>query len=195
MNALVWAGSILAILTYFPLCKGIRSGEVRQNLFTWVLWAILDGIAAATIIAQEGEGNFLLPVAFTIGSAITSFFIFRSKNKISWTRFETMVALLIVVSMGVWYFSGNEAGTIASTTAVIIAGIPQLVDAWKKPQEMPFFEYVGFSIASSLSMAGGKDWSIGERFFPASVAILCFVIAVLSARKFWLKKEPESRAT
>jgi hypothetical protein len=190
VNVLVWAGGMLAILTYFPLWKGIKSGKVKQNLFTWLLWAILDGIVAVTIIAQNG--NFLLPVAFTVGSVITSFFIVGSKNKVSWTWFETMVVLLVVSSMGVWHFSGDRVATIASTIAVTIAGIPQLIDAWKKPKDMPILEFVSYTIANGLSTAGGKNWSISERLFPASGTVFCLLIVVFSARKFWQKKGLEN---
>ncbi len=190
MNTLILTGSILAVLTYFPLWKGIRSGEVRQNLLSWVLWAILDGVVAATIIAQKG--NLLLPVTYAVGSTITSFLIIRSGKKASWTWFETMVALLVVVSMGVWYLSGDKVATVASTMAMVVAGIPQLVDAWKKPQDMPFFVFVSYFIANCLSTAGGKNWSIEERFYPAFATLYCFVMLIFSARKLWLKRELKS---
>jgi hypothetical protein len=144
----------------------------------------------ATIIAQKG--NFLLPAAYTAGSAITSFLIVKSGNKTSWTWFETMVASLVVISMGVWYLSGDKVATVASTTAMVVAGIPQLVDAYKKPQDMPFLVFVSYLIANGLSTAGGKGWSIGERFYPASATLYSFVAVVFSARKLWLKREPES---
>jgi len=38
MNALVWTGSILALLTYYPLWKQIKSGKAKQNFLTWALF-------------------------------------------------------------------------------------------------------------------------------------------------------------
>lgn len=187
MDALVWAGSILALLTYFPLWKQIVSGKAKQNLLTWVLWGVLDTVVAATIIVQGG--SFLLPVTYGMGSIVTAFFILKSGNKTTWTWFETMVATLTIASMVIWYFSGSKIATVASTTAMLIAGIPQLIDAWKKPQDMPFLAYISYSIANCLSVAGGKSWAIEERFYPASAAIFCFLIATLAARKFWPKPE------
>lgn len=187
MNALIWAGSILALLTYFPLWKQIRSGKAKQNFLTWALWSALDAVVAATIIVQEG--NFLLPVVYTIGGTLTVYFILKAGNKAAWTWFETMVASLTIVSMVIWYFSGKKMATIASTTAMLIAGIPQLVDAWRKPQDMPILVYSSYFIANYLSMAGGKSWVVEERFYPASAAVFCFLIAVLATRKFWLKQE------
>ena len=188
MNTLVWAGSILALLTYFPLWKQIRSGEAKQDVRTWELWCTLDASVAATIIVQGG--NFFLPVVYTIGGLISVFLIWKFGNKATWTWFETIISSLSIVSMVIWYLSGSKVATIASTTAMLIAGIPQLIDAWKKPQDMPILAYSSYFIANCLSTAGGKSWVIEERFYPASAAIFCFLIAALALRKFLPKPTP-----
>ena len=188
MSVFVWAGSILALLVYFPLWKQIVSGEAKQNLLTWALWATLDFVVAATIIVQGG--NFLLPITYGVGSLVTVYFIWKSGNKAAWTWFETMVATLTIASMVIWYFSGGKVATIASTTAMLVAGIPQLIDAWKKPQEMPIVAYFGYFVANCLSAAGGKSWAIEERFYPIGAAIFCLLIATFALRKFWGKRKP-----
>ena len=186
MNTFILAGSILAILTYFPLWRQIRNGEVKQNFLTWVLWGTLDVVVAATIIVQHG--SFLLPTAYGVGSAITVVFIVKSGNRASWTWFETMVVLLVFASIVIWYFSGSKVATIASTMAMLIGGIPQLIDAFKKPHEMPFLAYSSYFAANCLSVAGGKNWSIEERFYPISAAVFCLFIALLATRKFSQKQ-------
>lgn len=187
MSVLSLAGSILAILIYFPLWNQIRTNRVRQNYLAWILWASLDTIAAATIIAQHG--SFFLPLTYAVGGAITALFILRTGVRASWTWLETSTLCLVFTSMAIWYFSGSKVATIASTTAMNLAGIPQLIDAWKKPQEMPFGAYAGYFVANCLATAGGKTWSVEERFFPAAGVIFCLVIVLFSARKFWLKSK------
>lgn len=189
MNVWILAGSVIAILTYFPLWKQIGSGKADQNFLTWALWGILDAVVAATIIVQVG--NFLLPLVYAIGGLVTATFIFRSRNKTSWTWFETLVAFLTIASMVIWYFSGGKIATVASTTAMAIAGAPQFVDAWKKPRAMPLLAYFSFFIANCFSTVGGKSWTIEERFYPAVCVIICFLLVVLSARKYLL--EPKQR--
>ena len=192
MNALVLAGSIVAILTYFPLWKQIRSGKARQNLLTWALWGALDAIVAATIIVQHG--SWLLPVAYTFGSGLTVVIIMRQGDKASWTWFETMVASLALVSMVVWYLTTNVIATVASTSAMLIAGMPQLKDAWQKPEEMPLGAYASYFVANLLCTAGGADWSIKERFYPASAALFCLIITMLAARRLWQRPASEASA-
>ena len=181
MSILTWLGSILAMLTYFPFWKQIRTGKVKQNIFSWVLWGALDAVASATIIVQKG--NFLLPLVYAVGSLLTVFFLVKADNKARWTWFETLVATLVVASMVIWYLSGDKVATVASTMAMLISGIPQLVDAWKKPHEMPFLAYCSYFVANCLTTAGGANWSIKERFYPVAAAIFCGLIAALSARR------------
>jgi hypothetical protein len=188
MNAFAWTGSILALLTYFPLWAQIKRKSVKQNLLTWALWAVLDIIVMASIIVQKG--NFLLPVAYTIGSTVTVFVIFKSGDKSSWSWFETLITTLVIICVAVWYTSGSKAATVASAMAMVVASVPQIIDAWKNPLDMPVLVYFSCFIANCLSIAGGKNWSIEERFYPVVVTIICFVIFVISARKFWLKPVP-----
>lgn len=187
MNIYIFLGSLLAILTYFPLWKQIWSGEARQNIFTWTLWGVLDGAAFVAIMLQNG--SYLLPLAYTVGSFITVILILRSKDKPNWTWFETMVSLLVLCTMGIWYFSGVRTAIIAGSMASVIATIPQLTDAWKAPQEMPLMVYLSYLIANCLSTMGGKCWSIEERFFPFTGALICFLMVAFSMRRFLPKRK------
>ena len=87
------------------------------------------------------------------------------------------------MSVVVWYLTTDATATIASTCAMLIAGVPQIKDAWRKPQEMPLAVYAMYMVANILCTAGGADWSIKERFYPASAAVFCLLITALSARK------------
>ena len=185
MNALTLAGSALALLTYFPLWKQIRSGSVKQNLLTWALWSTLDAVIAGTIIVQKG--SFLLPVVYALGGSMTVFFIARSRSKARWTWFESMVSFLVLASMVIWYVSGSKVATVASTVAMLIAGIPQIADAWKKPKDMPLMAYSSYFVANCLSTAGGKNWSIEERFYPVSAGAFCLLIPVLAAWRVFVR--------
>ncbi len=185
MNALVIIGSIIAVIAYFPLWREISLKQVEQNLLTWILWFALDIIITITIIFQNG--SFLLTATYTVGSLITAILICKSKSKISWTWFESFVTALVTTSMIIWYFSGDKAATVTATAAMLIAGIPQLVDAYKNPHGMPLLVYGAYMIANSFSLAGAADWSVKERLYPASALIYCLLIFIFSIRKFWIK--------
>jgi uncharacterized membrane protein len=189
MNVYAWSGSILAILTYFPFWHQILKKKVSQNFITWMLWCILDVIAAVSIIFQRG--NFFLPAAYTAGGLVVVLCIIKTGNRAFWSRFDTLVSFLVAVCMIIWYFSGDKMATVASGIAGVIAAFPQTRDAWKKPQEMPFLVYVSYLIANILSVAGGKNWSVEERFYSMACTALCAVMIIFTVRKFWQKPKTD----
>jgi hypothetical protein len=189
VSNLTLAGSVIGIAVYVPLCISILRGKVKQNLATYLLWALLDYVAAASIFYQHG--NYLLTAAFALGSTFAALSIIRSKN-FQWTWFETMVASLVVACIIVWAASGAYVATIASTTAVVIAGIPTVVECYKKPWDNSFSTFFGFFVANVLGTIGGKEWSVIERLYPAVCTIYALLIVILIARKFWIKPELQS---
>ncbi len=191
MSTLSEAGAVVAILIYFFLCFQVLTGKSKQNFATWALWAMIDAIAATTIIIQGG--NYLLPAIYSLGSAAVTLSILRSKN-FAWTWFETMVACFVVICLVVWGISGPWTATIASTLAMVIAGIPLTVESYRRPWEQSFFIYLGYTVANILSTFGGKDWSVEERFYPASCFILCLIIVVFTSRKFWMQRAPQDQS-
>lgn len=163
----VVAGCATTSITYVFLCHLLRKGRAVQNITTWLLWAALDIVIGASVIYQGGNWPFIaVYVAGCVAVAIT---IFRSST-VFWTWYETAVAISVFVCMIVWAFSGAWAATVIGTIAVVIAGVPQFIDILKRPWENPILIYIGFLVGNIFSTAAGKDWSVGERLYPASMA-------------------------
>lgn len=181
MNIWQFTSVILALGLYVPLAVQILRGSVKQNLATFVLWGLLDGIAGASLYVQGG--NYQLPFAYMSGCMLTIGCILKSRT-FSWTSFETKVSFLVVVSIVAWMVSGPYMATIFSTTAVVLAGIPQVKDSWKNPEHSPFMLYIGYTVANLLSTIGGKMWTVEERLYPFSCFLLCLVIVGVTSRKY-----------
>jgi hypothetical protein len=98
---------------------------------------------------------------------------------------------MVIICLVGWKMSGPWLATILSTTGVVLAGFPQLKDAWKTPREMPLVIYVGYTIVNILSTMGGSSWTVEERLYPATCAVLCAVIVLVSLKKFF-QMETES---
>lgn len=186
MNSLIISSTIVAFVVYILLCVQLISSKAKQNLGTWILWTILDAIAAGTLIVQHG--NYLLPVAYTIGSTVVVICIIKSKNFETWTLFESFITLLVIVCIVVWASSGAKVATIASSLALVIAGAPQLRESYRRPWDTPILIYAGYFLANSLATLGGKNWSIEERFYPACAGIYCLLVAIVAVRKLWIKQ-------
>jgi hypothetical protein len=170
----------LAILAYILLIVALLRTTTEQSFAAFLLWALLDGIATVTIILQHG--NYWLALANTIGATIITLLLVY-KKQVSWLWVESTTALLVVICLVIWYTAGEQAGIIASSLAVVMASIPQMVDTYRKPEATPRVVYLVFLIANIIAFISGTAWTIEERFYAGCSVFLCSVIVVFSLRR------------
>ncbi len=162
------------MLMYIPLIKGVITNQIKQPFAMWLLWTLLDGTTLISVLAQGGNWP-ILAFYTTMSILITSILLF--KKQYGWGKFETLIASLVISCMLIWAISGPKIATIVGTIAIVIATFPMFRDAWKDPKSNPWKIWLGFSLANGLSTAAGTMWSIEERFYSTSCAILCILIA------------------
>lgn len=171
---------IIAIIAYIPLVSGIIRNKVEQSFAAFLLWTLLDSIATITTFLEHG--NYWLPFSNVVGT-ITVTLLLVVKRKVSWSWIENMTVVLVLICLAVWYYAGEQAGIIASSLAVVIASVPQMVDTFKKPSSTPVLSYIIFFIANTVSFYAGRSWTIEERFYAGCSMFLCLVIIVFALRR------------
>lgn len=175
----VLSGAI-GIVAYVLLIIALLHTKTEQSFAAFLLWALLDLIAAVTTILADG--NYGMALANAIGSTVITVLLII-KKQVSWSWVESMTATLVVICLIVWYAAGEKAGIIASSLAVVIASVPQMVDTYKKPEATPTLIYLVFLTAYIVSLIAGKAWTIEERFYPCCSIFLSVVIVIFSVRK------------
>lgn len=180
MNYLQVAGGVVGLVAYVFLIIALMRSSTEQSFAAFLLWAMLDLIATITTIIEGG--NYWLALSNAIGSTVITLLLIR-KKQVSWSWIESATATLVVVCLVVWYTTGEQAGIIASSLAVLLASIPQMVDTYKKPEATPTRAYLVFLVANIISFVAGSAWTIEERFYQACGIVLCVVIAGFSMRK------------
>jgi hypothetical protein len=171
---------IIGFIAYIPLILAIVKNKASQSFAAFLLWALLDTIATVTTFLEHG--NFWLPFSNVVGASTVTVLL-AAKRQVSWSWVETMTAILVVICLAIWYFTGEQAGIIASSLAVVMASIPQMVETYRKPESTPTFAYSIFFTANTVSFFGGESWTIEERFYAACSMFLCLAIIVLSRRR------------
>jgi hypothetical protein len=172
---------IIGISGHIILFVGLLKTKIKQSFAAFMLWAMLDIIATITIIMEDG--NCWLPLGNAVGSTVITVLLVV-KRQISWSWIETMTAILVIICLIIWFVAGDKFGLIASSLAIVISGIPQMADTYKKPWATPTGTYIIFLIASTLSFVAGKSWTIDQRFYPGCGMFLCLVIVLFSMKKF-----------
>ena len=171
---------IVAFLAYIPLAFGIFRDTAKQSFAAFLLWAMLDTIAVVTTWIEQG--HHWLALGNVIGSTVITVLLIV-KKQVSWSRIESITALLVIICLAIWYSMGETAGIIASSLAVLIASFPQMVETYRNPSGTPQTAYMIFLCGNILSLFAGREWTIEERFYAACSTFLCAVILLLSTGK------------
>ena len=199
MNTLALAGGLLGLLVFIPLCINVWQRTITQNLATFLLWGLLDGLAAAS--TYQAGGNYVLPALYAIGSiAVIACILLRSRS-ISWTWVETFCSVMALVCVAIWMnwdkqhfivlpLSTAQIVIVLSSTALFIASMPMLKDAIVDPKTSAPLSYLGYTIANGLSTAAGASWAVEERFYASAAVVATTLIFLAGSRKWLAQQKP-----
>jgi len=180
-----WSSGLLGLAMYVPLVVDvIRRRGVGHSFAMWSLWAMLDSIATASLVVQQG--NFLLTGGFALGSILLTLLLLRYR-RFKWGSLEWVVSMLVLLCLALWLFAGPGTATIATTLAIVTASVPGLVELWRAPDPLAARIWAGFFVANCLALLGGESWSIQERFAPAAFALQTLVMFLAGNRR-WLNR-------
>jgi len=182
------SSGVLALLMIVPLvASAIRQNGAGQSLAMWALWALLDTTVTVSLIAQGG--NFWLTAGFTLGSLVLAG-VLLVKGRFFWSWVESLIAALVVVCLVIWKLSGPQVATVATTVAIVIAGVPGMIELWRSPQRAQALVWAGYTAANLLALVGGTAWSLEERFAPAVFAVQTLGLTIIG-----LRRKPQVSAT
>lgn len=177
LDHLQLAAGIIGICAYVPMTVGIIRNTARQSFAAFFLWGLLDTIAMLGAIFQDG--NFWL-AASNVAGATTIATLLLLKKQFEWSVTETLTCLLVAICLLIWYQAGNVSAIMASSVAVVLAGIPQMAHSWRNPRDTPVISYAMWLTANILSFFAGKTWTIEERFYAACSVLLCLSILCIT---------------
>jgi hypothetical protein len=168
---------IVGFCAYIPLTVGILRNKVRQSFAAFFLWGLLDSIAMISAILVQG--NFWL-AASNVAGAFTIAALLLLKKQYEWSRTETLTCVMVAACLVIWYNAGHTVALVASSVAVVIAGIPQMAHTRRSPRDTPVGVYGIWMVANVLSLVAGKHWTIDERFYAACGIVLCLSILCIT---------------
>ena len=175
------ASVLLALVLFVPMFRRIRAeGGIGQSGVTWLLWAALDLVLIASLVAQDG--NYWLIAALVAGDlSIVALLVWL--RRFSWGRFETAVLALVAACVGVWQLAGPRLATVAVTAAVCLAGLPGLVALAREPDRPTARIWAGYAIANVLAFCGGTSMTLEQRLTPAALTLYSLAMVAAGLRR------------
>jgi len=182
---------IIGFCAYIPLTIGILRNTARQSFAAFFLWGLLDTIAMISAILVHG--NFWLAASNVAGAFLIAVLLLV-KEQYEWSRTETLTCVMVAACLVIWYSAGHTVALVASSVAVVIAGIPQMAHTRRNPRDTPVSAYGIWTLANVLSLIAGKRWTVDERFYAACSIVLCLSILCIAWVPMFQQKvaSPES---
>jgi hypothetical protein len=174
------AGGLLFAATTIAFAVTLLMRDIPQNIASWTTWTVLDILVVASTVAA-GNKRPWLQICMTVADSLIVFIIIK-KGIWHWDAVETISTCGATLALYFWWKFGPKSAVVATTIAVVIAGIPTVHDAWLKPALASWWMWAGTSVACLLSTVGAKAWTIEDRLFPIVCLIFNLIMFILVIR-------------
>lgn len=176
---------LLTFVAYIPYYRDILKGKTHPHIYTWSLWGLLTIlIVALQFIGGAGPSTWVTAAAgvMCIGVIILGF----KGGKKYITKSDTAIALLALLAIIFWLFVDQPVvSLILVIVADLLAFIPTIRKAWKKPYTETLSLYVTNSIRFLLALAAVETYT-----FLSAGWIIAWVVAnvIFSILIVWRRK-------
>lgn len=178
--AALWGltGAILALISLVPYVVATLRGTNKPHIFTWIIWAILTGVAfAVQVVEGAGPGAWSTGITSALCFLISVIAIRHGEKHI--TRMDWACFILALAALPIWLATDNPAAAVVWVTLIdALAYIPTLRKVWHKPHEEMLFTPVIANVKHVFSLLGMVNYSIATCFYPVSLLLFNGTLAL-----------------
>lgn len=180
--------SILAIVNVLPYIRDVYRRKTKPRVVSWFTWSLLTGIGCA---ASFSDGQYAAGILLLLSSLETITVVvlgWRLGDK-SFEFFDIACQISVVAGLVLWLvFNSPSVAVIAAVVIDVIASLPTLRHAWKKPFEETAITFFLGSMAALFTLLAAKNYRITAIAFPTYLLIMNFLIsAVIYTRQHKLR--------
>ncbi len=176
----------IGLLGYAFYVRGILQGKVKPHAFSWFTWAVLTAIAFFAQVADGGGGGAWvtgITAICSIGFAIVGL---GKSARVYISTVDWAFFICALISIPVWYFSGNPLLSVIIITIVDAAAFaPTFRKGFYNPETENVWTYAlsGIKFIFAIFALGSFTWTTA--LYPVSLVLAnsAFVIVLLWRRQ------------
>ena len=176
---------VLIVAASVPYIVDMLKGKTKPHLYTWLVWSITTGIAAAGVF--YGNGGY--PALTTGVGAALSFIIFFLSFKYGTKDITTGDKLALgfcLVAILIWVGLHNPLGSVVLAAAIDIAAYwPTVRKTYTAPWSEPLFSWALWIATPFFSILALSAYNIFTlvNYVPIIVVNIAFLALCLIRRK------------
>ena len=173
--------SVLAGMLYLvgfgPYIRGIFRGETKPAKASWIIWAILDVVMLAAMIAKESVNGQIIGAA--MGACTVAILALRYGLP-GWSIIDRLCLLGAALGIALWWlFREPTVGLVVSTTVILIGSSPTFVSAWKDPTREDRTPWMLYFLSCLLALAAFPAWTWEDASQPIAFTLIESVMMYL----------------
>lgn len=170
---------ILAVISYIPYFRDMLSGKTKPHAFSWLIWAVLNGIAYIGLVLDKG-GAGSWPLGFTVLAMTAIFLVSLKKGERDIRPFDWFCLIAAGFALIPWLLADSPLISIILVTIIDLLGfMPTIRKVYKKPHEETLFTHVLSTIKYGLILVALQAYSAVTVIFPLAVFIADALLVVL----------------
>lgn len=170
---------ILAVYCLFPYYVAILKRKAKPHIFTWVIFGLITGIAAAIQFA-EGGGPGAWVVALNGCLCMTVVLLSLKYGEKRITRGDWVAFIIALGAIPIWLLSNNPTLAVLILLGIeIFAYYPTVRKSWMKPHEEVVQTWLLSSLTFFLSVVALEEFMFTTAAYPAFVSMVNFMMVVM----------------
>ncbi len=174
---------LAGFLAFVPYIFDTLNHRTKPNKATWIIWAALGAIIAASYWSAGARDTAWVPIGYAVGILAVAALSLRYGDE-GWTALDWACLLGAGAGLALWQLTNEPVFALYLTTSVDAVGaVPTIAKTWRKPESESRAAWALFLLANSLNLLAIREWTLAMAIYPAYVFILSLVMNALIWRR------------
>ncbi len=168
-----------------PYAWYMVQGRLKPHVFSWVIWTLTTGIAAAAQTAEHAGAGAWGQWASAGGCGLAVIMALRYGEK-RIVRSDWIAFTIALCAIPVWLLTQNALLAVLIVTAIDLVGYyPTFRKSYVRPHQEAVFNYIASNSIYLLSLSAITDYSLTNILFQAAalLANTSLVVMILWRRR------------
>ncbi len=135
-------------------------GSVQPHVYTWIIWTITQGIAAAGVYYGNGGWTAYGMGIGTCMLGLVALLSLRHGTK-HITRADTTLFCGALVGLCVWIFTEHKLAAVLLATGIDLLGyIPTIRKTWAHPESESLIMWCMYIVSTFLALGGLLEYNL-----------------------------------
>lgn len=182
-SAIGLLAGIIGFLSFIPYILETLNRKISPNRATWIIWAVLGVIIAASYYLAGARATAWVPAAYAVGIVVMALLTLKYGEG-GWTKLDKACLAGAGAGLVLWAVTSDPVLPLYLTIGIDAVGaIPTIKKAYERPESESRLSWLMYVVANTLNLFAITEWTLVVASYPVYVFVLSGIMSVLLARQ------------